>query len=130
GWAVLLQQYMPEKEALYSVRGWRGDSIQIYENKDNRGLLMASYVVFDDEESADDFFRSYQEVLNKKYDVDIFRRSDDTIFWVSLKGGDSEAYVERFGRRVVIVEGGNPYLTPRVRGALWDVRSVKAAARR
>jgi hypothetical protein len=130
GWAILLQQYMTEKEALYSVRGWRGDSIQIYENKDNRGLLMAGYVVFDGEESADDFFRSYQELLKKKYDVDIFRRSDDTIFWVSLKGGDSEAYVERFGRRVVIVEGGNPHWTPRVRGALWDVRSVKAGARR
>ena len=33
GLATLLQEYMPEKEALYSVRGWRGDSVQIYENK-------------------------------------------------------------------------------------------------
>jgi hypothetical protein len=126
GLATLLQQYMPEKRALYSVRGWRGDSIQIYENHTTHGLLMAGYLIFDDEETADDFFRSYRDLLNQKYDVDIFRRSDDTIFWVSLKGGDQEAYVERFGRRVVIVEGGNPMLTPRVRGALWDVRSIPA----
>ncbi len=126
GLATLLQEYMPEKEALYAVRGWRGDSVQIYENNNTHGLLMAGYVIFDGEESADDFFKSYQSLLNQKYDVDVFRRSDDTIYWVSLKGGDREVYVERFGRRVVMVEGGNSWLTPRVRGALWDVKAIKA----
>lgn len=88
---------------------------------------MVGYVIFDGEESADDFFKSYRSLLNKKYDIDVFRRSDDTICWASLKGIDAEVYAERFGRRVVIVEGGNAALTPRVRGALWEVKSVKAA---
>ena len=126
GLATLLQEYMPEKEALYSVRGWRGDSVQIYENKTTHGLLMVGYLVFDGEESADDFFKSYKSLLGKKYDVDAFRRTDDTIYWFSLRGMDAEAYVERYGRRVVIVEGGNAESTPRVRGALWDVKSLKA----
>jgi hypothetical protein len=126
GLETVLQEYMPEKEALYSVRGWRGDSVQLYENKDTHGLLMVGYLVFDGEESADDFFKSYRSLLDKKYDIDVFRRSDDTIYWVSLKGVDAEAYVERFGRRVVIVEGGDSELTPRVRSALWEVKSIKA----
>ena len=87
---------------------------------------MVGYLVFDGEESADDFFKSYKSLLGKKYDVDAFRRTDDTIYWFSLRGMDAEAYVERYGRRVVIVEGGNADSTPRVRGALWDVKSLKA----
>jgi hypothetical protein len=123
GLATLLQEYMPEKEALYSVRGWRGDSVQIYENNMTHGLIMVGYVVFDGEETADDFFQSYKSLLGKKYEVDIFRRSDDTIYWASLKGLDAEAYVERFGRRVVMVEGGSYQSTPRIRGALWVMSS-------
>lgn len=129
GLKTLLQEYMPEKEALYSVRGWRGDSVQIYENKDSHKLLMVGYIIFDGEESADDFFKSYRSLLDKKYEIDVFRRSDETIYWVSLKGGNNEAYVERYGRRVVIVEDGDSKLTPRVRGALWDVRFLKGVNR-
>jgi hypothetical protein len=125
GLMTLLQQYMTEQEARNSVRGWRGDRVQVYENAATHRLLMVGYVLFDDEDTANDFFAGYKSLLDSKYEIDLFRRSDDTIQWVSVKGDDREAYVERFGRRVVMIEGTDSSLTARVRGALWDVKAHK-----
>ena len=125
GLLTLLSQYLPEEEARNAVKGWRGDRVQVYGEKSSHRLLALGYVIFDSESSADQFFRSYREFLNAKYAVDGFRRSDDTIHWMSLKNSDAEAYVERFGRRAVFVEGTASDLTAKVRGALWNVEQVK-----
>jgi len=125
GLLTLLSQYLPEEDARNAVKGWRGDRVQVYEEKTSHRLLALGYVIFDSESSADQFFRNYREFLNTKYAVDSFLRSDDTIHWMSLKNSDAEAYVERFGRRAVFVEGTPSSLTARVRGALWNVEQVK-----
>ena len=124
GLSTLLQQYIPEEQARIAVRGWQGDSVQVYENRENHRLLMAGYFVFDGDDSADDFFKSCRDYLGGKYETDIFRRSDDTIQWLSLKGGNREVYLERYGRRAVLIEGSDSDLTPRVRAELWDVKFV------
>lgn len=125
GLLTLLSLYLPEGDARNAVKGWRGDRVQVYEEKTTHRLLALGYVIFDNEASADDFFRNYREFLNTKYAVDTFLRSDDTIHWISLKNSDAEAYVERFGRRAVFIEGTTPDLTARVRGALWNVEQIK-----
>jgi hypothetical protein len=125
GLMTLLSRYLPQGEARNSMRGWRGDRVQVYEDKATHHLLAVGYLIFDNEESADEFFRNYRDFLDTKYAVDIFRRSDDTIHWISLKGADAEAYVECFGRRAVFVEGTPSELTTKVRGALWNVEQVK-----
>ena len=129
GLITLLQQFIPGKEAEKAVRGWRGDRIQVYENQKSKHLLMTGYLLFDQDDSAEDFFDAYRDYLDSKYEADIFRRSDDTIQWVSLKGGDREVYVERFGRRVVVIEGSDSGTTASLRGELWDVKSNKPAIR-
>jgi hypothetical protein len=121
GLMTLLSRYLPEAEARGSVKGWRGDRVQVYEEKDNHRLLAVGYVVFDGESTADDFFKTYREFLATKYEIDQFRRTDDTIDWATVKDADIEVYVERFGRRVVFIEGTPAGFTSRVRGTLWDV---------
>jgi hypothetical protein len=125
GLLLLLKRYLSETQARQSVDGWKGDSVQVYEKKDSGQLVLTGYVVFESDPSADRFFRSYQSLLNQKYPIDVFRRSDDTIYWASPKDGNGEVYVERFGRRVVFIEGSGPGQTERVRGALWDVVRAK-----
>ena len=125
GLLTLLSQYLPDGEARRSLRGWRGDRVQVYEDKATHRLFGVGYVIFDNETLADDFFRNYRDFLDAKYAVDVIRRSDDTIHWVSLKNSDAEAYVERFGRRAVFIEGTTAGLTAKVRGALWNVEQLK-----
>ena len=126
GLFLLLRQYLPEDEARRSVLGWRGDQVQVYEGDGASSLILVGYALFSGEETADDFFRSYRSLLNNKYQADIFRRADETIHWVSLVHGDEEVYVERFGRRVVFIEGTNSNQTAKVRGALWNFVPVKS----
>jgi len=151
GLMLLMRQYLAEDEARHSARGWRGDRVQVYETRDGSHEVLTGYVVFNDETYADDFFKSYRSLLNAKYNADIFRRSDDTIHWVSLGQGagsptepaqlnrgprheasaqeDLEVYVERFGRRVVFIEGTTSRLTAKVRAALWDVSRPDSKSR-
>jgi hypothetical protein len=125
GLMTFLHRYLPDEEARNSVKGWRGDRIQVYENPTTHNLLAVGYVIFDKDDSAGDFFRNYRDFLNTKYSVDSFRRSDDTIHWISLNNSDDEAYVECFGRRAVFIEGSPSDLTTKIRGALWNVQQVK-----
>lgn len=126
GLFLLLRQYLDAGEARQAVAGWRGDRVQVYENR--RGTLLAAYAVFQGEEAAGDFFSAYRELLDKKYDLDTFRRSDDTIDWATVAQSTTEVYVERFGRRVVFIEGTTADETARVRSALWDVTRAKGTS--
>jgi hypothetical protein len=125
GLFLLLRQFLQEGEAQKSVRGWKGDLLQVYEGNKDGQLVLAGYIVFNNDDSAVDFFESYRSLLNKKYEVELFRRSDDTIHWASLKLRDREVYVERVGRRVVIIEGTHSEQTPKVRALLWNVVAGK-----
>ena len=125
GLQTLLGRYLPESAASQAVGGWRGDRVQVYEDPATHRLLSVGYVLFGGEGEADDFFRAYREYLGAKYGVNRFKRTDETIFWADLGGGDSQVYVERFGRRTVFIEGSPPDLTAKVRGALWNVLQTK-----
>jgi hypothetical protein len=63
--------------------------------------------------------------MDKKFKVDLVRRDDETIHWIALAGGGYDALLERFGPRVVIVEGVRPDLIVPVRDELWDIHSDK-----
>jgi hypothetical protein len=129
GWFTLLRQYLPETLARESVKGWRGDRIQVYETNNASRLVMAAYLLFDGEDSAKDFFANYRSLLEKKYDLEGSIRDDDSISWKSVKGFDAEVYVEWFGPRVVIVEGTPDGYTSKVRASLWDIEQVKPASK-
>ncbi len=128
GLFLLLRLYLGAGEARQAVAGWQGDRVQVYESRRGGRPLLAAYVVFQGEEAANDFFSAYRELLDKKYDLDSFRRSDETIDWATVAQSASEVYVERFGRRVVLIEGTTADETANVRSALWDVTTAKGAS--
>lgn len=125
GLVSFLGETLPQDEARDSMKGWQGDRVQVYEQKGSHRLLGVGYILFDTKDSAEDFFRNFRDFLNAKYAVDEFRRSDDTIQWISLRGSDVDAYVECLGRRAVFVIGSPSELTAAVRGALWNVEQRK-----
>ncbi len=125
GLQLLLRQYVPEEEALKAVEGWRGDRLQVYEAKDRRASLLNGYVVFDSNLSAEKFLMGYLSLLSGKYKIESVRRSDGNIYWASLAGAGMDIYAERFGARVVFIEGSPPSLTSKIRSALWNVVSEK-----
>jgi hypothetical protein len=120
-----LAVHLPEREALRSVEGWRGDRVQVYLDPGGADPILAGYTVFASDDSADDFFRAYRDLLGRKYDLDVFRRSDDTIFRVLPRGREREVYLERVGRRVLFLEGVQGDRTALVRRALWDVQRLR-----
>jgi hypothetical protein len=117
-----LAQEVGEKEAQRAAAGWRGDRFQVYEKRPS-GLLLSGYILFAGEDEAEGFFGECRDFLNKKYRIEQVRRTDETIHWATLKGGDAEVYLERFGKRVVLIIGSAPNQTARIRGELWDIRS-------
>jgi hypothetical protein len=125
GWFLVLRGYLDESVARTAVSGWAGDQIQVYEDTESHRMILAAYLVFEGEGKAEDFFYGCRELLGRKYSLDSFLRSDDTIYWALLSPNDAEVYVERFGRRVVLIEGTVENETVKVRGALWDVVSEK-----
>jgi hypothetical protein len=127
GWTLVLRQYLTENEAWRATRGWQGDCTQVYETNGSRRLILVGYLVFDNENSAENFFANYRSLLSRKHEIESFRRADDTINWACLTGNE-EVYVERFGQRVVIIEGTDPEQTAKVRGALWAVVQKKPGA--
>lgn len=123
GLGVLLGAYGIKGAPLLALGGWRGDQFQVYEKKED--LLLVGFLHFKEEAQADDYFRGYRELMDKKFKVDLVRRDDETIHWVALAGGSYDALLERFGPRVVIVEGARSGSIVPVRDELWDIHSDK-----
>jgi hypothetical protein len=123
GLGTLLSAYGIKGAPLSALGGWRGDQFQVYEKKED--LLLVGFLHFKEEAQADDYFRGYRELMDKKFKVDLVRRDDETIHWIALAGGGYDALLERFGPRVVIVEGVRPDLIVPVRDELWDIHSDK-----
>ncbi len=121
GLATYLSQFLPREKAWNSASGWEGDRVQVYEDRVSRRLLGVGYVIFGDENSAEDFFNGFRDFLDAKYPTGGFRRSDDAVHWMALKGLGKDACVEKAGRRVVFVMETPSPLTPKILGALWNV---------
>jgi hypothetical protein len=123
GLTALLGGFGIGGEGAKALGGWKGDQFQVYGRKEE--LVLVGFLHFRDEGQAEDFFKAYKELMDKKFKIDLFRRDDEDIRWVSLQGGDHEALVERFGPRVVIVEGAGTKQVVPIRDEMWDIHSDK-----
>lgn len=125
GLSLLIKIYLGEEEARHSTLGWGGDIVQVYESNDGSSDLLLGYIVFRKNDQAEDFYKSYSSLLDQKYKLGGFKRTDETIHWAYILGLDREVYVEKYGRRIVFIEGTSSEQTARVRTALWDFQSQK-----
>ncbi len=121
GFTTYLSQFLPQGRARNSVAGWEGDRVQVYEDQDSHRLLGVGYLIFGDEDSAEDFFKGFRDFLDARYPQSRIRRSDDTVHWMALEGSREDACVEKAGRRVVFVMEVPTGLTSKIFGTLWNV---------
>jgi hypothetical protein len=123
GLFLVLKQYLGEKEAWDAVRGWRGDRLQVYEDPGRYQIVLLGYVVLDDPDSANSFFKSYRNLLRHKYHAAGFLRHDENVDWSYLNSGKNQVYLERLGKRVIFIEGTTPAETIPLRLELWNRES-------
>jgi hypothetical protein len=121
GWETILQTALENEEAAQIMKGWEGDEIQVYKRQGDLSCPFVGYVLFRENSSAEKFFSASKTCLVKKWPDPIPIRTDDTIFWVTL-GSGKEAYLERYGRRVIWLEGIPFGKTPLVRSKVLDFK--------
>jgi hypothetical protein len=93
--AILLTQYLSQGEAMSLTPKWRGGRYEVYENRDRSRSVLAYAAQWDTPEAASQYFRSYREVLKKKWKtMEICSESADEV------QGDGDD-----GRFVLKVEG-------------------------
>src|SRR5947209_18020001 len=76
GWKEVLKQFLGEDRAKPMAAAWDGDRYVLYEQKQNKKLVLVTRLQVDSEEHAARFFGQYSEALEKKYSQrsNLFRR--------------------------------------------------------
>jgi hypothetical protein len=101
--AILIRQYGTSQEASAIAPHWKGGRYSLVENKKQARVILRYVSEWDSAEIAQDFFRFYRQVLQKKWKkMDVTGESDAT--W-SGTGDDGYFVVRRSGVMVSSVEG-------------------------
>src|SRR3989454_11594789 len=103
GWKEVLKQFLGEDRAKPIAAAWDGDRYVLYEQKQNKKLVLVTRLQLDSEEHAARFFGQYSEALEKKYSQrsNLFRRP--TFFsFDTLEGG---VFLDCFNKECVTLEG-------------------------
>jgi hypothetical protein len=101
--AVLLRQYVGEREGTEMARHWRGGSFRLYEHKKDNYPVLSYVSQWDSPESAHAYFVLYQRVLKGKWKKMVVKSATAT----EVSGtGDSGRFTVRIsGTTVQSVEG-------------------------
>ncbi len=92
-------------EATGVARNWRGGGYRLLEDKKSKNLLLQHASVWEDEDSARDWFTAYRQIMRAKWKT--FELTEDRAD--SLRGrGDSGAFLMRRQGKLVTVEEGLP----------------------
>ncbi len=67
GWKEILKQFLSEERAAPLAAAWDGDRYVLYEQKQNKHLILAARLRLDSEDQAVRFYETYTEALEKKY---------------------------------------------------------------
>src|SRR5437867_4704935 len=76
GWKEVLKQFLGEDRAKPMAAAWDGDRYVLYEQKQNKKLVLVTRLQVDSEEHGARFFGQYSEALEKKHSQrsNLFRR--------------------------------------------------------
>jgi hypothetical protein len=67
GWKEILKQFLGEDAAKPLAAAWDGDRYALYEQKQNKKLILVARLRLDSEDHAAKFFSEYSEALGKKH---------------------------------------------------------------
>jgi hypothetical protein len=105
GWKEVLKQFLDEPRAKSLSAAWDGDRYAVYENKQNKRLILITRERLASQEQAERFFGQYSEALEKKYAkrADLFRRAD----FFSFETSEGNVYLRCVAKECVTLEGGD-----------------------
>jgi hypothetical protein len=103
GWKEVLKQFLDSDRAKTMAAAWDGDWYALYEQKENKRLVLAARLHLDSEEHASRFFGQYSEALEKKYSgrTNLLRRPN----FFAFDTPDGSVFLYWFGRDCVTLEG-------------------------
>jgi hypothetical protein len=103
GWNEVLKQFLDADRAKTMAAAWEGDWYALYEQKQTKGLILASRLLLDSQEHAVRFFGQYSEALEKKYSErsNLFRRPN----FFSFDTPDGAVFLDCYGNECVTLEG-------------------------
>jgi hypothetical protein len=105
GWKEVLKQFLDNDRAKTMAAAWDGDWYALYEQKENKRLVLAARLHLDSEERAARFFGQYSEALEKKYSErsNLFRRPN----FFAFDTPDGPVFLNCFGLDCVTLEGAS-----------------------
>ena len=129
GWKEILKQFLGEDTAVPLAAAWDGDRYALYEQKQNKRLILVARLRLDSEDQAGHFFKSYSEALQKKYHA----RENMTNLpnFLSFDTSDGGVFFRCLGNECLTVEGTTRELFDGINGLMaWPVApgAPKAAA--
>jgi len=103
GWKEVLKQFLGEDRAMPLAAAWDGDRYVLYEQKQNKKLVLMTRLQLDSEEHAARFFGQYSEALEKKYSQrsNLFRRPA----FFSFDTPEGGVFLDCFNKECVTLEG-------------------------
>jgi hypothetical protein len=105
GWKEVLKQFLDETRARSLSAAWDGDRYAVYENKQNKRLILITRERLANQEQAERFFGQYSEALEKKYAkrTDLFRRAG----FFSFETPEGNVYLRCVAKECATLEGGD-----------------------
>jgi hypothetical protein len=67
GWKEILKQFLDDDRAKKMAADWDGDDYATFEQKDTKQLMVFARIRLNNADKASDFFKTYSDLLAKKY---------------------------------------------------------------
>jgi hypothetical protein len=105
GWKEVLKQFLDEDRAKLLAASWIGDRYLLFENTQDKRLLLVTRLRLSGEEQASRFFGQYSEALEKKHPerTNLFRRPN----YFSFDTPEGGVFLRCFASECLTLEGGD-----------------------
>jgi hypothetical protein len=105
GWKEVLKQFLGEDRSKPLAASWAGDRYLLFENQQNKRLLLITRLRLSSEEQTSRFFGQYSEALEKKHPerTNLLRRPN----FFSFDTPEGAVFLRCLGAECVTLEGGD-----------------------
>lgn len=103
GFYLIGKVFLDELSTKLMSEGWGGDYFEFYEEPNSKQTLFISLSTWDTEKDADEFFKIYKQVIEKKYkQPSLVKEENNSYLWKTEEGN---AYILKSKNAVVLFEG-------------------------
>ncbi len=120
---VVLSSSLLNEQAYQAAEGWDGDRLRAFEDPSGEVLLVV-FTTWDSEKDAQEFFKAYRQLVERKYAEGTPLESEDPCEcrWVTEKG---LVLLETWGWDVLVMEGAPGELLEGLRKKLWQTKKIE-----